>query len=67
MKSINDIGKKKGRGRPATDATPILVRMLPSQLAAVDEWIEKQKGEVVTRPEALRRLVELGLKGKPRK
>jgi hypothetical protein len=67
MKSINDIEKKKGRGRPATDATPVLVRVLPEQLANVDRWIAKQKGEALSRPEALRRLVEIGLKAKAAK
>lgn len=66
MKSINNIGKKKGRGRPATDATPILVRMLPDQVEALDYWIAKQ-GDDLGRPEAIRRLVEIGLKAKKTK
>jgi hypothetical protein len=63
MKLINNIGKKRGRGRPATDATPILVRMPPVVLEAIDAWIAKAKDNA-TRPEAIRRLVELGLKAK---
>lgn len=63
MKSINNIEKRKGRGRPATDATPILVRMLPDQVEALDNWIAKQ-GDDLGRPEAIRRLVDLGLKAK---
>jgi hypothetical protein len=39
------------------------LRVLPDQATAIDEWIAKQKDEV-TRPEAIRRLVELGLKVK---
>lgn len=59
--SIRDIGKK-GRGRPKTTGlgTGILVRM-HDQLEALDGWIEKQKEPGLTRPEAIRRLVELGL------
>jgi hypothetical protein len=63
-KSIRDIAKK-GRGRPKTTGlgTGILVRM-HEQLAALDAWIEKQHEERLSRPEAIRRLVELGLKAK---
>lgn len=41
-----------------------MTRLQPDQLAALDAWIAKQR-EPVTRPEAIRRLVELGLKAKP--
>jgi hypothetical protein len=37
------------------------LRVLPDQSIAIDAWIAKQK-DAVTRPEAIRRLVELGLK-----
>jgi hypothetical protein len=61
-KSINVI--KKVRGRPATgQGTLIGVRLQPSQLKALDAWIAKQDASQ-TRPEAVRRLVELGLKAK---
>ena len=36
--------------------------MLDRPLAAVDAWIAKQKEADLSRPEAIRRLVELGLK-----
>jgi hypothetical protein len=65
MKSISNIEKKRGRGRPATDATPILVRLQPDRLKALDAWATKQDDEP-SRPEAIRRLVELGLKVKPK-
>jgi hypothetical protein len=61
MPSINNIGKKKGRGRPATGATPVLVRVPPEILKALDGWIKKQE-EAQTRPQGILRLVELGLK-----
>jgi hypothetical protein len=37
---------------------------LPDQSAAIDSWIAKQKEPDLTRPEAIRRLVERGLKAK---
>jgi hypothetical protein len=35
--------------------------MLPDQIAALDAWISKHKEPDLTRPEAIRRLVEIGL------
>jgi|SRR6476620_6473148 hypothetical protein len=60
-KSIRDIAKKS-RGRPKTTGlgTGVLVRM-HDQLGALDAWIDKQNEPGLTRPEAIRRLVELGL------
>src|SRR3981189_1674853 len=51
------------RGRPVTTGTGTIVgvRMLDHPLAALDAWISKQKEPELTRPEAIRRLVELGL------
>ena len=57
MKSISNIGKKRGRGRPATDATPVLVRLQPDRLAAIDAWIAKQDVPM-TRPEAIRAMLD---------
>jgi len=55
-KSINVI--KKGRGRPATgQGTLIGVRLQPSQLKALDAWIDKQDASL-TRPEAIRAMME---------
>jgi hypothetical protein len=63
-KSIRDIAKKRV-GRPKTTGlgTGILVRMHDGNLRALDAWISKQK-EPPSRPEAIRRLVEMGLKAK---
>jgi hypothetical protein len=55
---------RKTRGRPPTGAESIHLRVLPEQSAEVDAWIAKQKEPWLTRPEAIRRLVELGLKAK---
>ena len=59
--SIRDIAKKS-RGRPRSTGlgTGILVRM-HDQLDALDAWIAKQDDPKPTRPEAIRRLVGLGL------
>jgi hypothetical protein len=68
MKLLSRI-EKRGRGRPPTNPTSIHLTLAPGPLAAVDDWIERQK-EPYSRPEAIRRLVELGLtaktKGRPK-
>jgi hypothetical protein len=38
--------------------------MLDGRIASLDAWITKQKEPGLTRPEAIRRLVELGLKAR---
>jgi hypothetical protein len=62
---------KKKRGRPALyegsegkGAPQIGLRLPPSELAAVDAWITKQLKPEPSRPVAIRRLVELGLRVK---
>jgi hypothetical protein len=62
-KSIKDIPKKQ-RGRPSTGGRRegVLIRLDPAQFEALDGWIKKH--DVESRPEAIRRLVELGLKAK---
>ena len=64
-KSIGVITKKR-RGRPVTTGkgTLIGVRLLDLPLATLDDWIAKQKEPELTRPEAIRRLVEIGLKAR---
>jgi hypothetical protein len=63
-KSIRNIEKKR-RGRPRSTGlgTGILVRM-HDQLESLDAWIAKQDDPKPTRPEAIRRLIEIGLKAK---
>jgi hypothetical protein len=54
------ITQKKKRGPPATGkGTLVGVRMHPPELAQLDAWREE-----MTRPEAIRQLVKLGLKAK---
>jgi hypothetical protein len=64
-KSIRVTTKKRGRGRPVTTGTGTQIgeRWQKSEIAAIDEWIAKS-GEKLTRGQAVRRLVELGLKAK---
>jgi len=59
---ISRTGKQQGRGRPRTGAESVHLRLLPAQRSAVDEWANLQ-GDKPSRPEAIRRLVELGLAG----
>jgi Arc/MetJ-type ribon-helix-helix transcriptional regulator len=56
---------RKKRGPPATGkGEPVVVRMHPPMLAALDRWISEQKPPFPSRPEAVRRLLELVLKAK---
>ncbi|MGY3111105.1 MULTISPECIES: hypothetical protein [unclassified Bradyrhizobium] len=42
-----------------------MVRIQPEMAKEIDDWRRKQE-DLPGRPEAIRRLVELGLKGKPK-
>jgi hypothetical protein len=64
--SISNIGKKRGRGRPFLGAQPVMVRLLPKQVAAVDKWRQAQADQP-GRPEAIRRLIEVALSTKAKK
>jgi hypothetical protein len=50
------ISRKRKGPAPTGKGTPVLVRLQPDQLAALDAWIAKQP-EAMTRPEAVRRLL----------
>jgi hypothetical protein len=63
--SISRTGKKRGRGRPATGSESIHLRLLPQQMANVDKWISDQADQP-SRPEAIRRLIDLGLSAHPK-
>jgi hypothetical protein len=66
LKSIRDSKKSKPKiGRPKTTGPgqPQVVRMHDQQIAAIDAWMQMLDGPI-SRPEAIRRLVELGLKAK---
>lgn len=53
---------KKARGRPATGkGEPIMCRIQPEQLAALNAWIEAQPQPRPTRPAAIRALLDAAL------
>jgi hypothetical protein len=57
-------GKRPGAGRPATGRDPVTaIRLSEEFRATVDKWAAKQD-DAPGRSEAIRRLVELGLKAK---
>ena len=63
---------KQKRGRPllyegseGKGAPQIGLRLPPKELDAVDSWIANQEKPLPSRPLAIRRLIELGLKTAP--
>jgi hypothetical protein len=62
-KSSYDNIIKPVRKRSAETGTLVGVRLQADQLKAIDTWAAKQKPPV-TRPEAIRGILELGLKAK---
>ena len=64
-REIDDSEKPK-RGRPSTEATPVMVRLSPDLLSAVDRWAASGSG-APSRPEAVRRLVAKGLERFPQR
>jgi hypothetical protein len=57
---------KKRRGRPPTGiGKPIGLRLYPDLEARLNAWIAKQREPRPSRPDAIRQLIELGLKAKP--
>jgi hypothetical protein len=62
MAKSNKVIPKKKRGRPATGKDPLVtVRMPQTQIDDADAWGDARD---IGRSEAIRRLVELGLKAK---
>jgi len=59
------MAKKRKRGRPPTTGigTQVQVRCHADLLRRIDEWAKRAK---LSRPEAFRRLAELGLTVQPR-
>lgn len=55
------IPRKRRGPAPTGKGMPIMTRVQPETLAKIDSYIARQKQEI-SRPEAIRRLVELGLK-----
>jgi hypothetical protein len=63
VKSSYDNIAKPVRRRSAKTGTLVGVRLQPEQIRAIDAWAAKQK-PTVTRPEAIRGILEIGLKAK---
>lgn len=64
MAKSKQVVPKKRRGRPATGRDPVTAIRLSEELRAnIDAWAAVQEDEL-GRSEAIRRLVELGLKAK---
>ena len=61
-KAVREITKSPKK-RAQTTGTPVLVRLQDPTLKVVEAWRRRQL-DLPSRPEAIRRLVELGLKGK---
>jgi hypothetical protein len=67
MKSIVDIRKKRGRGRPRTGiGKPVGLRLYPNLEQRIDAWASRQPDRP-GRPEAIRRLIEFALAIKAKK
>jgi hypothetical protein len=52
------------KSRPKVTGDPVMVRVQPDMAKQLDDWRRKQD-DLPGRPEAIRRLVEIGLKAKP--
>jgi hypothetical protein len=65
MKSIIDSAKKTKRGRPPVDTMAINVRISTDSVSEIDDWRRKQD-DLPGRPEAIRRLVDIALRAKPK-
>ncbi|WP_050526519.1 hypothetical protein [Pseudorhodobacter aquimaris] len=48
--------QKKKMGRPPTDTEPVMVRMSPAMITAIDEY-RRTQGDLPTRPEMVRRVM----------
>jgi hypothetical protein len=66
-KSIDDVGKKRGRGRPRTGiGKNVGLRLYPDLEKRLDAWASKQPDKP-SRPEAIRRLIDMALEIKVNK
>jgi len=63
MDNSSRVNMKTPKKRPTTTGDLIGVRVQPDMAKALDDWRRKQ-ADLPGRPEAIRRLVEIGLKAK---
>jgi len=61
MLSRHEIMKSEKKARSPQTGWPVLIRLQPKPLDAIDEWRRKQP-DLPNRAEAIRRLVEQALK-----
>lgn len=61
LKQETLIPRKRRGPAPTGKGTPIMTRVQPDTLAKLDAYIVRQEEEI-SRPEAIRRLIEIGLK-----
>jgi len=61
--SLSDAEQERRQGRPATDfqMSWMTVRMFATTFATLAPWISSQAEDGLSRPEAIRRLINLGL------
>jgi hypothetical protein len=62
---ITEMAKKAGRPPGRTKDRPLNMRVDDAWIATIDEWRKRQPGEFMTRTQAIRRLVDLGLQSPP--
>jgi len=61
MRRQSVISQKRRGPAPTGKGVPILVRIQPPLLRTLDEWIGHQDASL-TRPQAIRRLIEIALR-----
>jgi len=66
MAKTSVVPKKKRGPAPTGKGVQVGERWHPSELAAIDAWIAASADKTLTRAHAIRRLVALGLKAKPK-
>jgi hypothetical protein len=66
MKKSSRVNVKTPRKRPPVTGEMVGVRIQPDMAKRIDAWRRRQD-DLPGRPEAIRRLVKLGLKAKPSK
>ncbi len=65
--SIGNVRKSsRKRGRPFADTEPITVRIGKKLMSGLDEW-RKLQDDLPTRPEGIRRMMEIVIAGSVRK
>jgi hypothetical protein len=60
MSSVSG-AKKPTKGRPTVDSEAVNVRLERPSIVALDDW-RREQPDLPSRPEAIRRLIEAGLK-----